>query len=138
MGKRRFRILDTNVIINWWRKLPRSQHSVSGVKAWAGQLADVYDTDLIASPVRIEFLCGALNDQELKLFQAYLDTFEAIDGGKMPRQDWEQAERIAKRIVKSGRRRKLGDCLLMAISLRLNCDVVTADPDFTHRIPPEK
>jgi predicted nucleic acid-binding protein len=137
MGKRRFRILDTNVLINGWHRLPHSKRTNSGVKLWARELAEIYDTDLIASPVRIEFLCGA-KAHELELFRVYLSSFKVIDAGSIPRQDWEEAERIAKRVVNSGRHRKLGDCLLMAISLRLNCDIVSADRDITRRVPPRK
>lgn len=138
MGKHRFRILDTNVLINHLRGLPESQKQTKRVKSWALALIETYATNLIASPVRIEFLCGARTRHETELYQAYLQPFEVIDDCQIPRQDWLQAERIAKHIKDSGRARKLGDCLLIAISDRLHCDIVTGDTDFVRRVPPQR
>lgn len=136
MGKRRFRILDTNVLIHYWHRWRLWEQKETEVANWAPRLIEVSNTNLIASPVRIEFLCGAENSARLKLSLACLDPFEVVDGGKIPRQDWEEAERSAKRFGRHRRRRKLGDCLLRAISDRLNCDVVTADSDFERRLRP--
>jgi predicted nucleic acid-binding protein len=136
MGKRRFRILDTNVLINYWRRWRLWQRKESEVTEHARRLIEVYNTHLIASPVRIEFLCGAEGGENLRLCLAYLAPFELVDGGQIPRQDWLEAERFAKRVVRHGRGRKLGDCLLQAISLRLNCEVITADSDFQRRARP--
>ena len=136
MGKRRFRVLDTNVLINHWRLLPLSQRTTGGATKWARRLIEVYNTDFIASPVRIEFLCGVKSSEELKLVMAYVDQFQVVDEGQIHRQDWEEAERIAKRVGWRGCNRKLGDCLIMALSLRLNCDIVTSDRDFERRLPP--
>ena len=136
MGKRRLRILDTNVLIGHLRLLPSTQRKPNQVKKWALELIETYNTNLIGSPVRIEFLAGSNNPDELKLFLAYIEQFEVVDDRQIPRQDWVEAERLAKRIRRGGRRRKLGDCLLQAIALRLNCDIVTADSDFNSRIPP--
>jgi predicted nucleic acid-binding protein len=66
---------------------------------------------------------------------AFLKPFKVVDEGRIVRQDWDEAERIAKRVHRTGRPRKLGDCLIMAIAQRLNCDVVTADADFGQRVP---
>src|SRR4029079_1597469 len=108
----------------------------SKATAWAEGLIEVYNTDLIASPILIEFLCGVENGADLVIRLAYLKPFRTIDEGSIPRDDWKEAERIAKRVPPRGGRRKLGDCLIKAISERLNCDVVTADSDFERRIPP--
>jgi len=136
MGKRRFRILDTNVLINYWRRWRLWQRKESEVTERARRLIEAYNTNLIAFPVRIEFLCGAEGGKHLKLCLAYLAPFDLVDDGQIPRQDWQEAERIAKRVGRKGRRRKLGDCLLQAISLRLNCEIVTADSDFERRVMP--
>jgi predicted nucleic acid-binding protein len=90
----------------------------------------------IVSPVLIEFLAGALTSNELDLYRAYLAPFEVLDRGNIPRQDWEEAKRLAQWIKKDGRKRRLGDCLIQAIAGRLNCDVVTSDQDFRPRMPP--
>ena len=108
MGKRRFRVLDTNVLINHWRLLPLSQRTTAGAAKWARRLIEVYNTDFIASPVRIEFLCGVKSSEELKLVMAYVDQFQVVDEGQIHRQDWEEAERIAKRV---GWRGRIGDGL---------------------------
>jgi predicted nucleic acid-binding protein len=135
MGRRR-KILDANVLINHWRRLGLSTKSLLQVKAAALALIDLYDTNLIASPVRIEFLAGVLSDQELRRSLAFLAVFKAVDEREVPAADWEEAERIAKRVRSAGRRRKLGDCLLAAIANRLSCDVVTGDLDFVQRVKP--
>src|SRR6266481_5202187 len=121
MGKRRFRIPDTNVLINFWLQFRLWQRNEAEVRAFAHRLIRSYNTEFIASPVRIEFLCGVEGHSNLKLWLALLEPFNAIDEGQIPRADWQEAERIAKRVTAHGRRRKLGDCLLKAISTRLNC-----------------
>ncbi len=135
MGKHRFRILDTNVLVNHWRCLPPSKRNEAEVTKWARRLIEAYNTNLIASPVRIEFLCGVRSSEELRLSLAYLEPFEPVDQRQIPRHDWEEAERVSKRVPLTGRPRKLGDCLLKAISLRLNCDIVSGDADFERRVP---
>lgn len=128
--------LDTNVLINHWRRAaPPRTHGEARQRA--KELIELEGTRLIATPVRIEYLCGAQNQKELQLCAAYLDQFELVDGGKIPAQDWEEAERIAKRVGKSGRSRDLVDCLLQAISARLNCDVKSSDTGIPRRIPPQ-
>jgi predicted nucleic acid-binding protein len=136
MGQHGRRILDTNVLINHLRLLPADKRKPDGARKWALQLIAAHNTKLIGSPVRIEFLAGALSGDQLKLYLAYIEEFEVVDENRIPHQDWEEAERIAKRIKPKGRRRKLGDCLLQAIALRLNCDIVTADSDFRQRVLP--
>jgi predicted nucleic acid-binding protein len=136
MGKRRFRILDTNVLINFWIQFRLWQRSEAEVRAFAQRLIQIYNTDLIASPVRIEFLCGITGSNSPQLWLTFIQAFKSIDEGNVPRADWHEAERIAKRVARHGRPRKLGDCLLKAIALRLNCDIVTADADFERRVLP--
>jgi len=123
------KILDTNVLINYWHRFPKQEERTpASVRAHAEHLID--------SPVLIEFLAGALGRKELDLYEAYLSPFEVLDRGDIPRQDWTEAERLAKWIKIKGRMRRLGDCLIQAIASRLNCDVITADPDFRPRILP--
>lgn len=142
MGKRRFRILDTNVLITSWWHWRLWQRKESEVTEHARRLIGAYNTDLIASLVRIEFLCGAKGSENLKLCLAFLAPFRVVDDGQIPRQDrqdWLKAEQFAKHVGRHRRPRKLGDCLLQAISDRLNCEIVTADSDFSRRaIPPKR
>ena len=131
------KILDTNVLINHWHRLPAGHpRTPAQVKAHADELIELEGTNLIVSPVLIEFLAGGLSSGELELYRAYLGQFDVYDKGNIPRQDWEQAERFARWIRTDGRRRKLGDCLIQAIPKRLNCDVISRDPDFRPRTPP--
>ena len=131
------KILDTNVLINhWYRFSEHERRTPAGLKAHAEELIEVQGTRLIVSPVLIEFLAGAATSDALTLYQAFLAPFEVLDGGNIPRLDWEEAKRRAQWIKSDGRRRKLGDCLIQAIASRLNCDVITGDPDFRPRMPP--
>ncbi len=129
------RILDSNVLINHWRRFDkRKQRTTSELAAHAKELIEVQGTNLIVSPVLIEFLVGARSSDELELYLAYLGPFEVLDKGDIPRQDWEEAKRPAQWIRKS-RERKLGDCLIEAIANRFNGDIVSGDPDFKWRVP---
>ena len=129
------RILDTEVLISHYNKMAKAR-SVAAVKAHAGQLIKIQETNWILSPIRIEFLCGALDSNEFKLYSAYLEPFEVLDKHNIPPQDWSEAERLAQWAKESGRRRKLGDCLIQAIAKRLHAEIVTRDPDFQRRVPP--
>lgn len=131
------KILDTNVLINHWHRFPEHKgRTPAALQAHAEELIEVQGTKLIVSPVLIEFLAGALSRKELDLYQAYLAPFEVLDRGNIPRQDWEEAKRFAQWIKNKGRKRKLGDCLIQAIASRLNCDVITSDPDIQPRTSP--
>ena len=131
------RILDTEVLISHYLKMTKSK-SVQAVKAHARRLIAIEQTNWILSPIRIEFLCGARDGNEFKLYSAYLEPFEVFDRRNIPSQDWSEAERLAQWIKESGRRRKLGDCLIKAIATRLHAEVVTRDQDFRLRIPPKQ
>ncbi len=79
---------------------------------------------------------GARTSEELELYKEYLEPFEILDKGEIPRRDWEEAKRLAQWIRKD-RERKLGDCLIEAIANRFNGDIVSGDPDFKWRVPPQ-
>jgi predicted nucleic acid-binding protein len=131
------RILDAEVLISHYNKMTKSK-SVEAVKAHARQLIKIQETNWILSPIRIEFLCGALSSDEFKFYSAYLEPFEVLDERKIPSQDWSEAERRAKWIKDPRRRRKLGDCLIKAIAKRLHAEFVTRDRDFLSRTPPRQ
>jgi predicted nucleic acid-binding protein len=131
------RILDTEVLISHYNRMTKSR-SVEAVKAHARQLIKIQETNWILSPIRIEFLCGARDSHEFKLYSAYLEPFELLDEKNIPPQDWAEAERRAQWVKESGRRRKLGDCLIQAIAKRWHAEVITRDQDFRSRIPPKQ
>ena len=98
------KILDTNVLINYWHRFPKQEERTpASVRAHAEHLIDLQGTKAIVSPVLIEFLAGALSRKELDLYEAYLSPFEVLDRGDIPRQDWTEAERLAKWIKIKGR-----------------------------------
>jgi predicted nucleic acid-binding protein len=130
------RILDTEMLISHYTRMTKSK-SLDAVKAHARQLIKLQETNWILSPIRIEFLCGARDSNEFKLYSAYLEPFEVLDKQNIPSQDWSEAERRAQWVKESGRRRKLGDCLIQAIAQRLHAEVVTRDQDFRRRTPPK-
>jgi predicted nucleic acid-binding protein len=131
------RILDAEVLISHYNKMTKSK-SVEAVKAHARQLIKIQETNWILSPIRVEFLCGALSSEEFKLYSAYLEPFEVLDKQNIPSRDWSEAERRAQWVKDSWRRRKLGDCLIQAIAKRLHAEVVTRDRDFLLRTPPRQ
>ena len=57
----------------------------------------------------------------------FLAEFELLDGGQVLTEDWEEAERIARRIRGKGRARGAIDCLILAICDRLNADLYSHD-----------
>jgi len=130
------RILDTEVLIRHDNKMTLSK-SAQTVKAHAQELIDLEETRWILSPIRIEFLCGARDGNEFRLYSACLESFEVLDNRNIPSQVWREAERLAQWVKEGGRRRKLGDCLIQAIAKRLHAEVVTRDEDFRLRTPPK-
>ena len=129
------RILDTNILINHWHRFNRRNRTASELRAHAEELIEFEGTNRIVSPVLIEFLVGARTGEELALYLAYLEPFEVLDRGEIPRQDWDEAKRLAQ-WIRTDRPRKLGDCLIEAIARRFNGDIVSGDPDFKRRVPP--
>lgn len=124
------RVLDTNILIELWHgRLPgvkpvRSEESATEVpRKWL----KMYPNDGILTPVRLEFLGGTRNKDELKLAVIFLGKFDLLDEGEVLPEDWEEAERVARRIKGKGRARDAIDCLILAICKRINADLYTRD-----------
>lgn len=127
------RILDTSELIhNWHRCRRRTSRSEAreAAQEWARELIGLHDSSDIVTPVFIEFIAGVRSKGELDLARAYLAEFEIIDEGRILEEDWEHAKRLAARIPRDGKPRQLGDCLILAIAIRLNCDVRSLDKGF--------
>ena len=85
------------------------------------------DSKLILSPVEVEFLCGVVDEHEMRLREAFLRPFEVIDDHRTLPEDWKEARRLAKHPGYQPRSRDLGDCLLIAIAGRLHLEILTDD-----------
>ena len=126
------RIFDSSYLINHWNdfcKTPQAR-TPENFRAWSEKLIADYGTRLIVTPVYIEVVAGVTSSEELKLTHAYLEPFVIVDDGKIPKEDWDEAKRIAQRVPHSAKKRQLGDCLIRAIVNRLNGDVLTLDKGF--------
>ena len=98
--------------------------------SWGNQLILLEQTNAIVTPVYLEFIAGARSRHELQLTEAYLQTFECVDGGQVLEEDWEEALRLARWIPANSKPRQLGDCLIKAIARRLRYTVRTFDLGF--------
>ena len=121
------RVFDTNYLCGHWHKVRRDVATVSQAKAAGRQLLILHGSDGIFTPVKIEFLAGARDSLELRLFQAYLSAFPVLDNGETPSRDWTETTRIAQRIPTNGKPRQLADCLIRATANRLHCEVLSGD-----------
>lgn len=130
----RRRLLDTQVLISFWHRERRRTpppHNPEDVEAWARKVISAHDTNAIATPVFLEFIAGVTSAEEMRLALSFLAPFKIIDEGNIPKADWEEAERIAKRVSRNTKRRQLGDCLIRAIANRLKYEVApTGDKGF--------
>ncbi len=130
----RKRLLDTSVLVGYWRLSVRSQQLTNYAEVdairWANQLVEIHETRAIVTPVFVEFVAGARSGHELRLARSFLSVFEVIDEARIPSQDWQRATRLAERVPRNGKRRQLGDCLIRAIADRLHYEVVTVDGSF--------
>lgn len=128
------RVLDTNILISRWRRITRDAQlraaSTEQARGWARKLIRELDSNLILTPVAIEFICGQGSAHEVKLARAYLQAFEIADEGVISERDWQDARRIAERVPRDGLRRQLGDCLIRAICNRLHLEILTAERRF--------
>jgi predicted nucleic acid-binding protein len=140
----RQRFFDSTKLMTELKKL-RSDSRRADAEQLARRLIEIYDTKAIVSPVEIEVLAGVRDPHELKLTEVFLGQFEIIDQRHIPPQDWEQASRIAKRVLRYDRDvsrrdrkrrrqanpktelRQLGDCLITAIANRLHYEPITDD-----------
>src|SRR5271157_2177650 len=98
----RQRFFDSTKLMTELKKL-RSDSRRADVEQLACKLIEIYDTKAIVSPVEIEVLAGVRDPHELELTEVFLEQFEIIDQRHIPPQDWEQARRIAKRVLRYDR-----------------------------------
>lgn len=133
----RKRYLDTNRLCAHRRrsrgKRPLASYSEDDAVAWAKQLIPLDGTELLLTPVVLEFLCGTMSPHELRLSRAFLAEFKVADGGQILPEDWEQAKRFASWVPQETEPRDFGDCLLAAIARRLNLDPLTSDQEHRRR-----
>ncbi|HUT10885.1 MAG TPA: PIN domain-containing protein [Thermoguttaceae bacterium] len=126
-------VFDTSVLIRHWihcgGRSPKNK-TLADAESWGRSLVEAHDSNAVLTPVYIEFVAGARSTAELRLAEAYLEQFEIIDNRSILKQDWEEAERLARRVPRSGKPRQLVDCLVRAIANRLNRDVFTLDQTF--------
>ena len=106
------RVLDTNILIVFWRqqraKNSRQKPTEKDARRWANELIEIRRSNAIVSPVAIEFLSGSRNRDELKLYRAFIGEFEIVDGGVIPVPDWDEARRRAERVPADGRPTPVG------------------------------
>lgn len=124
------RVLDTCILLDIWHGRSPSKIRVrsdaearSAPKEWLKK----YPNDAILTPIRLEFLGGTRDKDDLRLADVFLDEFAVIDHKKVLHQDWDEAERIARRIRDLGRSRGAIDSLVRAICKRINADLYTVD-----------
>ena len=124
------RILDTNVLIDLWKgRIPEFKRVTDGKSAMsaAQEWMNPNPNDAIVTPVKLEFLGGALSKDEMKITDLFLGQFDIVDEGKILDEDWIEAERLARRIPFEPSPRGMVDCLIRAIANRFNCAVKTSD-----------
>ncbi len=127
------RVLDTCVLLTHWKQRKAAQVgelTLADVERWARELAAIHQGKAIVTPIYIEFLAGTRDSSEQRLAEAYLAEFDTIDKGNIPKRDWDETLRLAKRIPPKGKPRQLGDCLIRAIAKRLKHEVITTDTGF--------
>lgn len=125
----RRRVLDTNKLLRLWKGhgLTSKQKADPRAPLHAAELwLKRYRHDGILSPVRLEFLGGTHGDK-LKLAEEFLALFPNFDERKVIAADWQEAERLAKRVSPNGAPRGAIDCLLVAIANRLHAEFETED-----------
>ncbi len=130
------RVLDTNVLIRPWRGQLlglRRVDSEASAQASAAAWLRLPPDEAIVTPVRVEFLAGTESRDELRLADVFVSHFPLLDGGRVLPQDWDEAERYARRVPFDGRRRGALDCLIRAICDRLHADMYTGDTGFPRR-----
>jgi len=128
------RVIDTNILINHWRRMSQNsnwdQVTREIVHLWADRLIKMESSNLILTPIGIEFLCGFTYHLEMQFAKDFLLKFQFADGGEIRSEDWSTALSLAERIPKNQKRRQLGDCLIASICKRLRLLISTADINF--------
>jgi hypothetical protein len=93
------RILDSSVLISFWRqrraKTKNQSPTEEDARHWAAELIELRRSNLIVSPVAVEFYCGSTNREEIRLYRAFLGEFHVVDSGAIPVADWEDARKRA-------------------------------------------
>ena len=127
------RALDTNRLIKIWHgKLPHpGGFGAVSSEATAAEAAtrwlEEYPQDVLLTPIRLEFVGGTRDKDELGWADAFLAEFELIDDGEVIPRDWAEAERLARRVRHAGRARDALDCVILAICKRLHIDLYSSD-----------
>lgn len=125
------RVLDSNVLIRFWRRQQRrtgvATPDETTAKEWAAALKRSYGPIAILSVVYLEFLGGSARRAETTAYRAFLDEFEVADGWSIDDRDLESARRLAARVPSDRRPRGAMDCLISATASRLRMEVITAD-----------
>lgn len=124
------RVIDTNIVLDIWHGRSPSKikaRSESTVKEAAKTWLKENPGDMIVTPVKLEILGGVNDKEELRLTDLFLSHFKLLDQGKVLQQDWREAERIARRVRGTGRKRDAIDCLILAICNRLDVEFYTQD-----------
>ncbi len=124
------RLLDTNILIKYWKRKQLWKQPKNAIRRSAKELAELYEADGILTPIYIEMMVGTTSEKEVELTKEFLGELKILDEGRILADDWKHAERYAARVLRSGGRRQLGDCLIKAIADRLNYDVVSDDKFF--------
>ena len=132
------KILDTSILIyHWNQSIHAKKHALTTtpasrqlVRIWARDLIKLRQSQLILTPIYIEFIAGATSARDLLLFRTFLGEFKILDDGSLSKADLVAAQSIAERVPPDGRPRQLGDCLIRALARRLNYDVVSKDLAF--------
>ena len=128
------RVIDTNILINHWRRMSQNanwdQVTRVTVHVWADRLIKMESSNLILTPIGIEFLCGFTYHLEMQFAKDFLLKFQFADGGEIRSEDWSNALSLAERIPQNQKRRQLGDCLIASICKRLRLLISTADFNF--------
>ena len=90
------RVLDTNVLIRLWRGGPPSPgpvNSEASARAAAMAWLALNPQDVILTPIRVEFLGGTRDREELRLADIFLGCSAVLDGGRVLPEDWRAAAR---------------------------------------------
>lgn len=124
------RVIDSNILMGLWRgdrPSPGRVRSKETARAAALSWLRVAPDDGIITPVRLEFLVGARDRDELDLYDYFLSHFKLLDDGRIIEQDWREAERLARWIPAGGVPRGAMDWLIRAVCNRLRVELKSKD-----------